>query len=228
MKAYKGFNKDGTCRGFKFEEGQTYREDKAKLCRAGFHACEDPLDCLQYYAPGSSDYREVELEEVSPERQDDSKVCAKVIKIGAKISVRQICDLHFDFVRSKCTTEKSGGDESSLSGGDRSSLSGGDRSSLSGGDESSLSGGYRSSLSGGDRSVTAGMGSASVGKNGLAVVRGNGCKVRGGIGAVLVIAEERHISRDIDKWRAVVVDGEQVKPDTWYTLQNGELVEADT
>ena len=26
-------------------------------------------------------------------------------------------------------------------------------------------------------------------------------------------------------WKAVVVDGVNVKPDTWYKLQNGELVE---
>lgn len=49
MKAYKGFNKDMTCREFQFEEGKTYEEEKAKLCECGFHACENPLDCYSYY-----------------------------------------------------------------------------------------------------------------------------------------------------------------------------------
>ena len=44
MKAYKGFNKDMTCRGFQFKEGESYHEDEAKLCESGFHACRNPLD----------------------------------------------------------------------------------------------------------------------------------------------------------------------------------------
>lgn len=74
MKAYKGFDKDMKCRGFQFEEGETYHEDKAELCKNGFHACTMPLDVLGYYPPGSgSIYREVELEDVSDEQSNDSK-----------------------------------------------------------------------------------------------------------------------------------------------------------
>lgn len=51
-KFYKGFNEDLTCRGFQYEEGKTYEENEANLCHKGFHACEDPLDCFSYYAPG--------------------------------------------------------------------------------------------------------------------------------------------------------------------------------
>lgn len=29
MKLFKGFNKDMTCRGFQYREGETYHEDKA-------------------------------------------------------------------------------------------------------------------------------------------------------------------------------------------------------
>ena len=49
--------------------------------------------------------------------------------------------------------------------------------------------------------------------------------VRGGLGAILVIAEEKDDSYDIAAWKAVVVDGEKVKADTWYRLINGELRE---
>ena len=54
MKMYKGFDKNLKCRDFQYEIGKTYTEDKAKLCNAGFHACEHPLDCLNYYKPGES------------------------------------------------------------------------------------------------------------------------------------------------------------------------------
>lgn len=70
-------------------------------------------------------------------------------------------------------------------------------------------------------------GKASTGSNGLSVARGNNVQVKGGIGAILVIAEEGEDSYDIVDWKAVVVDGEVVKSDTWYRLGNGELVEVD-
>ena len=40
MKMYKGFNRDMTCRGYKYEEGKTYETEAASLCNTGFHACE--------------------------------------------------------------------------------------------------------------------------------------------------------------------------------------------
>ena len=40
-----------------------------------------------------------------------------------------------------------------------------------------------------------------------------------------MIAEESRGSYDIVTWKAVVVDGETVKADAWYTLKDGELVE---
>ena len=68
-------------------------------------------------------------------------------------------------------------------------------------------------------------GKSSTGDYGLSVARGNGVKVKGGLNAVLVIAEEGVWDCEIKDWKAVVVDGEKVKADTWYKLENGELVE---
>ena len=45
MKAYKGFNKDFTCRGFQFEEGKEYEEEKAVLCEV-FTPAPTPLTFL--------------------------------------------------------------------------------------------------------------------------------------------------------------------------------------
>lgn len=81
MKAYKGFDKDLKCRGFQYEIGKTYEEPEAKLCKKGFHACEYPLDVLIYYDARESRYCEVELDDVSPERSDDTKISAKKLKV---------------------------------------------------------------------------------------------------------------------------------------------------
>ena len=52
MKLYKGFDKNMKCRDFQYEEGEIYTHPGTpKLCYEGFHACEVPLDCLNYYSP---------------------------------------------------------------------------------------------------------------------------------------------------------------------------------
>ena len=109
MKAYKGFDKNMKCRGFQYREGETYHEETADLCRSGFHACEMPLDVLGYYAPGDgSIYREVELDEVSQLRSsEDTKVCAKTIKIGAEIGIPGLVKAQIEYIKSQ-TTEESG------------------------------------------------------------------------------------------------------------------------
>ena len=68
-------------------------------------------------------------------------------------------------------------------------------------------------------------GSSQVGENGLAVARGNNVRVKGGIGSVLVICEENKADFDIKEWRAFVVDGKTIKPDTWYQLKDGNIQE---
>ena len=97
---------DMTCRGFKFEEGKTYEEEKAEMCNSGFHACEDAIDCLAYYTPNASVYHEVEMEEVSAEIDNDSKRVAKRITIGAKLSLSQLIKASIDFRFSKVKFEK--------------------------------------------------------------------------------------------------------------------------
>ena len=108
-KFYKGFNEDLTCRGFQYEEGKTYEEQTAELCSSGFHACEDPLDCFSYYSPRSSQFREVLLEGVVDKHKgdgaDDTKVCARKITVGARLSLSQMIRASFDFRWSRTTLE---------------------------------------------------------------------------------------------------------------------------
>ena len=95
------------------------------------------------------------------------------------------------------------------------------------GDSGCSTSGYRGCSTSGDRGCSTSGGSSAVGKQGAALARGNNCKVKGGLGSILVIAEENEYNFDIKDWKAAIVDGVTVKPDTWYKLENGEFVEVE-
>mgnify|MGYP007029252085 FL=1 len=101
MRAYKGFDGKLQCRGFQYEVGKTYEENKADLCHCGFHACEFPLDVFSYYPPAGNRYCEVKLEDVSKELSDDSKRCAKKINIEAEIGIKGIIEASVKFIMNK-------------------------------------------------------------------------------------------------------------------------------
>lgn len=105
IKSYKGFNKDMTCRGFQYEEGKEYEEETADVCHSGFHACEYPLDCLNYYSPNESVYHEVEQSGEFDRGEDDSKVASTKIKIGARLDISGLVKAAIDFTMSRVKKE---------------------------------------------------------------------------------------------------------------------------
>ena len=110
MRAFKGFNKDLTCRGYQYEEGKEFHTERAECCDTGFHACEYPLDCFGYYDPAHSVYHEVELSGEMDKSGDNTKVCATDIKIGARLSIAGLVKMAIDFTMSKVNKE-AGSDE---------------------------------------------------------------------------------------------------------------------
>ena len=201
IKAYKGFNTDMTCRGKQYEEGEEYEEQSAEACERGMHACEYPLDCFGYYPPGSSVYHEVEQSGKISKNGDDTKVASSKMKIGARLDIRGIVSAAIEYTKSRTTKEYT--------------------------DPEMATAGYRGAATAGYSGAATSRGKSASGKNGLSVARGNDVKAKGGLGAILVIAEENSADFDIKEWKAVVVDGEKVKADTWYKLENGELVEVN-
>ena len=119
------------------------------------------------------------------------------------------------------------GDRGAATAGYSGAATAGDRGAATAGDSGAATAGYRGAATAGDYGAATSRGKSASGKNGLSVARGNGVKVKGGIGAILVIAEENSTDFDIKEWKAVVVDGEKVKADTWYKLEDGELVEVN-
>lgn len=199
MKAYKGFKRDMTCRGFQYKEGETYHTDDAKLCESGFHACEYPLDVLAYYPPNSSVYYEVELDEVSDECEDDSKVCAKTIRVGARMDIASFVKASVEYTMSKCNKSR------------RKHVTA-DQGVVSAEDDQSVA------------SATGYQGAASADNpTAIAVSWGVEGRAKGVLGAHIVCAEWQHGKLFCAKMARV--DGVVIKPDTYYTLTNGEFVE---
>ena len=201
IKSYKGFDKDLKCRGFQYEIGKEYEEPEANVCRAGFHACERPLDVFNHYYPVNSRFCEVEQSGELSRDTDDSKVASTKIKIGAEIGIPGLVKAQIEWVKAHTTTEHT--------------------------DPERATAGDCGAATAGNRGAATARGKASVGENGLAVARGNNVRVKGGLGAVLVIAEENESDYDIKDWAAVLVDGETIKADTFYMLKNGEFVETE-
>ena len=232
MKAYKGFDNGLKCRDFQYEIGKEYEEKTASLCNSGFHACEYPLDCFNYYPPTDSRFCEVELED-NGERSYDTKICGRKIKVGAEIGIAGIIKAAFSYVKEHCTNSEvgkdkcclTGGDWSALTGGNWSALTGGYRSALTGGNWSALTGGDWSALTGGDGSaLTGGDRSALTGGDKSVVYGGEGAKVRAGTGSVLALQYWKNGEFAEIKFKKV--DGVKVKANTWYKLNKaGRFIE---
>ena len=206
MRAFKGFNKDLTCRGYQYEEGKEFHTERAKCCDTGFHACEYPLDCFGYYDPAHSVYHEVELSGEMDKSGDNTKVCATDIKIGARLSIAGLVKMAIDFTMSKVNKE-AGSDERH-----------------------------------GFASATGYKGASSVSDpTGVAVAWGHEARAKGCKGAHLILSDWKYVGArysdgdymdpyDKESWeltgaKMVVVDGENIKEDTYYRCIEGEIVE---
>ena len=233
IKGYKGFNKDMTCRGFQYEEGKEYEEETADACSSGFHACEYSLDCLNYYSPNESVYHEVEQSGEFDRGEGDSKVASTKIKIGARLDISGLVKAAIDFTMSRVKKEARSDEckgASSATGDYGASSATGNKgaSSATGNCGASSATGYKGASSAND-------------PESVAVAWGYKGKAMGVLGSHIVLAEWKYIGSEKDDrydkleqkaWKFVGakmfrVDGEKVKPDTWYRLENGELVEVE-
>ena len=218
IKSYKGFNKDMTCKGFQYEEGKEYETERAECCETGFHACEYPLDCFSHYAPNDSVYHEVEQGGDIDRKDDGAKIASTKIKIGARISIAGIVKAAIEYTMSRTKKEASKDDDYGAS---------------------SATGDYGASSATGDYGASSATGyygaSSAEHKDAVAVAWGYRGRAKGVLGSHLVLADwEGNDSRywqpeywELKGAKMVQVDGKDIKPDTWYTMENGEIMEWD-
>ncbi len=119
------------------------------------------------------------------------------------------------------------GDSGAATAGYSGAATAGNHGAATAGNRGAATAGDCGAATAGDCGAATSRGKSSTGENGLSVARGKRVKTKGGLGSILVIAEEEQNSYKISSWKAVVVDGVNIKADTWYTLKNGELVETE-
>lgn len=216
MKSYKGFNKDMTCRDFQYEEGKEYEETAAEVCETGFHSCEYPLDCFRYYDPAHSVYHEVEADGEIDKADDGTKLASTKLKIGAELNIAGLVKASIEYTI-KRTKKEAGAAE--FCGA----------SSATGDCGASSATGYKGASSADNATA-------------VAIAWGACSKAKGVIGSHLVFADWEYngnaddddfekADAGIDSWtfkgtKMIRVDGETIKENTWYTIRNGEVLEA--
>jgi hypothetical protein len=244
MKVYKGTDKDMKCRGFQYKLGEAAVFDgEPHLCRAGLHACEQPIDVLNHYAPNESRYFEADAEEVTDERKsDDSKIVAKKMTLKAEIGVPGLVKAQIEYIKNQIGFEdaikRANAEKENHATGYQgaASATGYHGAASATGDQgaASATGDQGAASATGDHgaaSATGYQGAASAtGKAGVALAAGYECKAMGALGCAICCVERGKWDGEtypIVAVKAAIVDGEKIKADTWYRLQNGEFVEVE-
>ena len=150
-------------------------------------------------------------------RNDDTKVCATDIKIGARISIAGLVKAAIEFTMSKVNKEAKSDERH----------------------------GFASATGNcGASSATGNCGASSVSDpTGVAVAWGHEAKAKGCLGAHLILSDWRYTGEkwfdgdyktpyDVESWelagaKMVQVDGEKIKADTYYRCVDGEVVEVE-
>lgn len=202
-------------------------------------------------------YCEVEQDGDFSENGDDSKIASTKIEISKEISLTEliqatidksgeseICSINTgdrtvaENAESYSIAANTGECSAALSGGYRSiaANTGECSAAISYGEDSVAInvGNQSTAINKAAKSVALNMGGraeASVTEEGsIAIATGIQSRAKAGLGSAIVLVERTSWNGRVyplNNIKAVIVDGEKIKADTWYTLKNGEFVECD-
>lgn len=212
-KSYKGFCPGMVCKGKKYTENTVFEEPKAEVCESGMHYCNNPFEVLNHYPliNDNGEFNEfAEVEDLAePKTDDNKKFCTTKLRIGAKLSFSGFIKACVNFV---IDHTKFDFPESNICSGDCARIG---------------SSGYSAQI--GSSGNCARIGSS--GEDSVICCAGHDCRAKAKKGSWITLSEWRY---DNGKERIVpacvkteYVDGERIKEDTYYKLENGEFVEME-
>ena len=214
--AYKGFNKDLTCRCFQYEIGKEYEEKEVSVCERGFHACENPFDVLDFYGDVLN-HRFCKVEQSGTIKKDDKKQASSKIKVVAEIGFTGLFKAGIEWIEE--ATNPAHIIEETRGKNDKDKIgSSGDYAYIG------SSGNYAQIGSSGNYAYI-----DSTGEDSVICCAGNNSIVKAKKGSWVTLSEWKY-SKEKERnvpicVKTEFVDGERIKTDTWYKLENGEFVE---
>ena len=120
------------------------------------------------------------------------------------------------------------GNYGAANAGDYGAANAGNCGAANAGNRGAANAGYYGAANAGDcgAAIVRKQGTASIGKNGVAIAFGRGAKAKGKIGSVLVLIDTDENGNILSE-RTLIVDGEKIKEDTYYTIKNNRLAKAE-
>lgn len=197
MKGYKCFRKGLICKDKQYAENTIFEEPEANICVNGMHFCKNPMDVLDYYPLIDDNGEMCEFAEV--EALDETLTNDEKKYCTKKLKIGARLSLA-EFIRASfdVTYRQIKEEVESVSDKEKS----GDNATLAGGDWTTLAGGKHTIM-----------------------ISENDSKAKGGIGSLIVMVE-RNNEGEIVNYKAIQIDGDKYKEDTWYQLKDGEIKEA--
>ena len=95
LRAFKAFNADWSCLGFKYAVGKSFHQDGIiRCCCNGFHACPNPLDVFNHYSGYLNKLRFAEVELSGKMDSENEKVAASDIRIVRELTVSELAKIY--------------------------------------------------------------------------------------------------------------------------------------
>ena len=195
-------------------------DGEIKCCNRGFHACKSPFEVWDYYDMLNSRFAEVEQSGKIDEEEKSTKVCSSRIKIKDELKLEDIINIGVEWLRDITSPSKVKTDGALNDNGGRKKQIGSSGYSAKIGS----SGDYAKIGSSGDYAQI-----DSTGEDSVIMCAGNKSEAKAKIGSWITLSEWKWSD---EKKRNVpvcvkteYVDGENIKADTWYKLENGKFVE---
>jgi hypothetical protein len=209
--SYKALDVNFQCRGYQYEVGKTYTHTGTiALCEGGFHACDNPMDVLDFYKLIDDDGKLIRFAEVTQfgeMKNDEKKRVSASITIKAELTLPDWIKASIDYI-TKAAGEKNGRDDSNLA------ASGGGSNLAASGDDSKLAAsGYGSKLA------------ASGGGSNVIVSAERDIAVKGSANTLICLTHYKD-GKPV-KFSTAKVGENGIKADTWYCLDgDGNFKEA--